>query len=273
MPRLVVFWATAVGYLGNLFLPARAGEVIRSAMLGRATGVSIAFILATAFTERIVDAVALVCISLIAMTSLTTLPGWMLAADKVLVVGAFGGLGAILLAPHLAPVLRRALAWLPLPAAARDSIQTVLEELLLGMRSLQHPGRAALFLGLTALIWTLDAIVIMVTASAFSLSIPFTQALLLLAALGLSSAAPSTPGYIGIYQFVAVTVLTPFGFSKDAALVLIIGFQGVSYAVVTVWATIGLWQLNRRWQRLSPPKATEPQESAVPCPPVDPATA
>jgi len=44
--------------------------------------------------------------------------------------------------------------------------------------------------------------------------ISFRIALLVLTALGLSSALPSTPGYVGIFQFVAVTVLAPFGIDR-----------------------------------------------------------
>jgi hypothetical protein len=43
---------------------------------------------------------------------------------------------------------------------------------------------------------------------------------------------------------VAVTVLAPFGFSRSEALAYIIAFQAVSYAVVIVWGSIGLWQLR-----------------------------
>jgi glycosyltransferase 2 family protein len=69
----------------------------------------------------------------------------------------------------------------------------------------------------------------------------------LIAALGLSSAAPSTPGYVGIYQFVAVTVLAPFGFARDEALAFILATQAVNvYAVVIVWGTLGLWSLGVR---------------------------
>ena len=39
--------------------------------------------------------------------------------------------------------------------------------------------------------------------------------------MGLASALPSTPGYVGIYQFVAVSVLTPFGFSRTDAIAYI----------------------------------------------------
>lgn len=274
---LVVFWATALGYLGNCYLPARAGEVIRSTMLGRTTAMGTSYVLATALVERIIDAVVLVCITLTAVTTLMNLPAWMLAAEKFMVAIAACGLFAILLAPHFAPALRRALPKVLLSAAIRGTVDRVLDDLLLGMRSLQHPGRALLFIELTALIWLLDAVVIQVTASAFSLSLSLTQALLLLAALGLSSAAPSTPGYIGIYQFVAVTVLVPLGYSKDAALALILGFQGVCYAVVTLWGTLGLWQLSRKEQRPEQPGLdadlpAQRQEAAAPFAATDAAT-
>jgi uncharacterized membrane protein YbhN (UPF0104 family) len=72
------------------------------------------------------------------------------------------------------------------------------------------------------------------------------QALLLLAALGLASAAPSTPGYVGIYQFVAVAVLQPFGFSQSEALAYVLVAQAAIYVVVLVWGVLGLWRLTAR---------------------------
>src|SRR5688572_22210955 len=58
IPPLHVYGATMVGYFGNDFLPARAGEVMRAVMLGRCTGLSSSFILGTILTERIIDTVA-----------------------------------------------------------------------------------------------------------------------------------------------------------------------------------------------------------------------
>jgi len=55
------------------------------------------------------------------------------------------------------------------------------------------------------------------------------MAMLLLTGLGLGSALPSTPGYVGIYQFVAVTVLAPMGIAKSAALAFIIMVQAYGY--------------------------------------------
>ena len=48
IPLLLGFWGVAVGYLGNNFLPARAGEVVRSAMVSRRTGLGTTYVLADA---------------------------------------------------------------------------------------------------------------------------------------------------------------------------------------------------------------------------------
>ena len=74
---------------------------------------------------------------------------------------------------------------------------------------------------------------------------PFSVAFLLLAGLGLGSALPSTPGYIGIYQFVAVRVLTPFGFSRTDAIAYILVAQALMYIVIGVWGALGLWRYRR----------------------------
>ena len=67
------FWATAAGYFGNNFLPARAGEVVRTMMISSSAGLSKMFVLTTALTERLADAITLVLISSVVL--LITRPG------------------------------------------------------------------------------------------------------------------------------------------------------------------------------------------------------
>jgi hypothetical protein len=70
----------------------------------------------------------------------------------------------------------------------------------------------------------------MAGAHALGLTLSFPMAILLLTGLGLGSALPSTPGYVGIYQFVAVTVLGPLGIPKSGALAFILMMQAYGYA-------------------------------------------
>jgi uncharacterized membrane protein YbhN (UPF0104 family) len=101
-----------------------------------------------------------------------------------------------------------------------------------------------MFVALTGLIWSLDVVFAVTIGHAFGLPLLAPQAMVLLAALGLASAVPSTPGYVGVYQFVAVTVLVPLGFSPDQALAQVIGLQAVVFGVEIVWGTLGLWWLS-----------------------------
>ena len=240
------FWGTAAGYLGNSFLPARAGEVIRSALVARKTGISMSYVLATALVERILDVGALVLISSGAVATLGAAPVWLVTTTRVMSALAVIGIVAFFVIPRIHPWLEQLLARLIPSRRLRDRLSGLLAEVVLGLRAVQSVRRASGFAGLTAVIWLTDSVSLIIVARAFALTLGLPQALLLLAALGLSSAAPSTPGYVGIYQFVAVTVLAPFGFSQAEALAFIVGLQAVTYAVVILWGLIGLWNLGVR---------------------------
>jgi uncharacterized protein (TIRG00374 family) len=241
-----LFWATVVGYLANNFLPARSGDVIRSVMISRVTPLSGSYAFATVVTERIMDVVALVLVSSVALMLLNhvPVPEWLITATRVMALLSVVSVLALFIAPRFEGLLKNLVAWLPLPGSLAARLMGFITGFLLGMRPLRNPGRAARFAALTVLIWLLDAVLAIAVAWAFDLTLRLPEAFLLLAALGLSSAVPSTPGYVGIYQFVAVTVLSLFEFLRHEALVYIIAFQAVSYLVVIVWGTVGLWRLT-----------------------------
>jgi uncharacterized protein (TIRG00374 family) len=240
----MMFWATSVGYLGNALLPARAGEVMRSMAIGRYAKMSKSYVFATAITERILDAVTLVLISLFALATLEGIPDWLNTASQVMGVLGVISIAGLFVAPRLEGFFRKILYMLPIPDGWKERLAQVMEGFLLGMKAFQHGGRAAMFAVLTVVIWLADAIIAMQVAQALDLSLTLAQSLLLLAALGLSSAAPSTPGYVGIYQFVAVSVLPPFGFTESEALAYIVLFQAVSYVTILFWGFIGLWRVR-----------------------------
>lgn len=245
LPVLTVFWATMTGYLGNAYLPARAGEVVRSVLIGQKGGISKTFSLATALTERVVDAVILVVVSAIALTTIGTLaPELMGALRGMAIVGAIGAVG-VFAAPRLSRPIQWIIARLPLSASLREKLAGVAGSFLTGAGALQHWGRLAQFLLYSAVIWSLDTLCGLIVAQAFGLSLNPAQVFILLSALGIASALPSTPGYVGVYQFVAVTVLVPFGLSEAQALAYILAYQvGVMYVVITLWGLIGLWKLR-----------------------------
>jgi uncharacterized protein (TIRG00374 family) len=243
------FWATSAGYLGNNFLPARAGELVRTFMISSRWGLNYAYVLATALSERVADAIALVVISALVLLTLPALPGWLANAAKPF--ATVGLIGALLIAvlPRMESFSRRLLERLPMPRPLQAKLVTLMEHGFRGIRAFHDGKRLTAFLFLTGVIWCIDATGIVVGGTALGLSIPVPLAFLLIAALGLASALPSTPGFVGIYQFVAVSVLTPFGFSRTQAIAFMLVSQATQYAVFGVFGAIGF--LNYRRIRMS----------------------
>jgi uncharacterized protein (TIRG00374 family) len=239
------FWATAAGYFGNNFLPARGGELVRTFMISSGSGLDGAYVLATALSERAADVVALVVISAVVLLTLPSPPGWLADAARPFAVLGLAGALAIAILPLLGSVARTAIERGPLPSAWRPKAIAMIDQGLRGVRAFHDARRLAGFVGLTAMIWLLDAVATLVTATALGLTIPLPVAFLLIAALGLSSALPSTPGYVGIYQFVAVMVLTPFGFSRTDAIAYILVAQALGYVVIGFWGSLGLFHYRR----------------------------
>jgi uncharacterized protein (TIRG00374 family) len=239
------FWATAAGYFGNNFLPARAGEFVRTVMISSRSAVSKTFVLTTALGERMADAIALVIISACVLALLPEKPAWLVQAMRVFaIVGTIGVIGIIAI-PKLERFWTYFVQRIPVPDKARERLLHFLTQILTGIRSFHDVGRVAGFLAMTIIIWFVDAVFTVLGGQALGLPIDLKMAFLLVAGLGLGSALPSTPGYVGIYQFVAVTLLVPFGLSRTGAIAYILFAQALIYVVVSFWGLIALVRFRR----------------------------
>ena len=239
-----VFWANMAGYLGNNFLPARAGEVIRSLLISSRSTLSKTYVLTTALGERLVDVIALVLAGALVLLGVDPKPRWMAGLSGTMAAIAGAGALAILVLPRGGSLLEGLLRRLPMPARVQAGLLRLAGEFLLGLRAFHDWGRLAGFALLTALVWSMDAVTVMIGGMGLALHISFPVAMLLLAGMGLASALPSTPGYVGVYQFVAVTVLVPFGISRGGALAYILVAQAVTYLVVLILGLPG-WYLSQ----------------------------
>jgi uncharacterized protein (TIRG00374 family) len=241
IPTVKVFWANMAGYLANNVLPARAGELIRAIYLGKENDISTSFALATGLVERIMDLITLVILGSISLTLSGIVSAQLQDALRLMTVIAIIGLGGILSAPYIG---EKILAWIsPLPStkpSVTEKIEGFLKQFLRGVEALHHPSRTGTFILFTCLIWIMDGIGMVILARSLHLYLTITQSFLLLAGLGLSSAIPSTPGYLGVYQFVAVIVLQPFGITNANALALIIFLQVINFLAVTFWGWISI---------------------------------
>ena len=82
LPVGTVFWATVAGYMGNSFLPARAGEVVRMFIISGQSELSKTYVLTTALTERLMDAIALVLCGSVVLLGVSPKPAWIEQASR-----------------------------------------------------------------------------------------------------------------------------------------------------------------------------------------------
>ena len=240
-----VFWANMAGYLGNNFLPARAGELIRTVLISNRSSLSKTYVLTTALSERLMDVIALVLGSSLVLMGVNPKPSWMQDLSRTMAMVAAAGAVAIMVLPHTGGLVENLLRRIPLPEGLRNRLLQLAGQILLGMRAFHNWGRFTGFVLLTVVIWMSDALGVIAGARALGLTVSFRVALLLLTGLGLGSALPSTPGYVGIYQFVAVTVLVPFGIGRDEALAYILVAQALASVVILAFGLPGLYKLQR----------------------------
>jgi glycosyltransferase 2 family protein len=247
LPISNVFWANMAGYLGNNILPARAGELVRAAYLAQKNNIGAPFALAVGLVERLMDLIALIVLGSFALASIGIVsPAFQNALNGVSILGLIG-LIAIFVLPNFGELIGRLIMTFPvLKEAHKIKLDHFLQQSLSGLRSLHSFKRIVQFTCLTGLIWLMDAIGTVLLAYILKIPLLLQQAFVLLAALGISSAIPSTPGYVGVYQFAAVTTLAPFGISKADALAYILISQILGYVVIGFWGLLSLWQFNKR---------------------------
>jgi uncharacterized membrane protein YbhN (UPF0104 family) len=166
------------------------------------------------------------------------------AAKPFAIAGALG-LVALAVLPYLERMFKALTKAVRLPANVESKLHHLIEHVLRGIKSFHNPSRLSGFLVLTGVIWFLDALTTIIGAKALSLNISFPNALLLIAGLGLGSALPSTPGYVGVWQFVAVNVLTPFGVTRTDAIAYILFYQALLYVVIGFWGVFALAKRGR----------------------------
>lgn len=222
----IAFVGETIGDLGNTFFPARAGEAARTLMVARRLNIGIPFVVGTAITERVGDAVFLSLIAFTMTLLVPQSPDWLIGAAIVFFIIGIVVLLNISFLGFFNKIITPWLQKLPIPKRLLDKIADVPKEISVGAQAfIGHPQRFAVYLALTVSIWLADAAAIVTLANSFGNRLSVPEAMIFVASLGLSSAVPSTPGYIGIFQFVAVSVLVPFGMNQTHAIALILVFQ------------------------------------------------
>ncbi len=267
VPFFPAFRATAAGFAANTVLPARAGEVLRPALLARERGLPFAALLASIVFERVLDALAQLTFLGIALAGPGAAGMGAFSSGRVRFVAAAVAASAILMA-LLAVVWRPATERLfdalfrVLPERFRPPARRIAHTFLDGFASLKTPRLAALVAGGSLAMWLVINVQIYCTMRAFGLELPLSAAYVVTTAAVLGLAVP-TPGGVGGYHAAVQFALTdifrvPVATATGVALIAhAVSFVPISIIGFALFAT-SPWR-REAWPDPGPP-AEKPQK-------------
>jgi uncharacterized protein (TIRG00374 family) len=118
----------------------------------------------------------------------------------------------------------------------------LMRSLLEGLGVLRSPADSLAVYGLSVLAWLCETGMYLLIAWGFGIAQPFSVFLLAAAFANLVTIAPSTPGYIGVFDAPIVYTLTTFGVDPNLATSYTLVLHAALYLPVTLVGFYFLWR-------------------------------
>jgi len=250
-PLLPLWHATAIGFMANNLLPARAGEFARAYVATRQLPVRFTTALASIGVERVFDGLVMLGLMAVAIAAPSFPAHALVGGRSFSAVAAAGALvfGTILVLALL--VVHRPAPWLAfferiaralLPTRAAERVMQGAEGIVAGLTVLKSPSRFAGVVLWSLVLWVKNAAAFAVCFRAFGLDVPLEAALLLQGIIGFGVAVPSTPGFIGVFEAATLLTLQLYGVDSSLAVSYALTYHVTTFIPITL---LGFWSLSR----------------------------
>jgi uncharacterized protein (TIRG00374 family) len=210
-----------VGVAINNIVPFRAGDIVRVMGFRDELGAPASFLIGTLLLERILDLSVLLLILLIGIPGLQDgqIPAmYWRAAELIAGVGA-AAWGALLFLPGLAHgfLIRLCQFLTSLAPKWRPAAEAHLREFLTALDIVRKPTQTARLVAMSVVVWVCEGGVFAAVANGLGYSGSPYGPWFALATGSLSTLIPSSPGYVGTFDFFTVSGLTAYGASQSLA--------------------------------------------------------
>jgi uncharacterized protein (TIRG00374 family) len=241
LTRLTATNIVVVGYAVNNLLPARAGELARSAMITERTGRPVAEALTVTLVERLLDGLAIV--GLLFLTAwLVPLPaGWMRTsawAAMALFAGALAGVVLLVAFPDVFRTLASRVG--ARFSGGNQRLVRFVTQVIAGVSALREARTAVRIAALSVAIWLLEAGMFLALLPALQLPASPAVAVLAMAVTNLGLLLPSTPGFIGPFHFFCMQTLVALGNLPAPAFAYAVLVHATFFVPITVWGVAAL---------------------------------
>jgi glycosyltransferase 2 family protein len=200
----------------NVLIPLRVGEVVRLYLM---RPISATRTLGSIAVEKILDLMTLLAFLLVLPFTIS-LPAWFKDSSQGFMLLALVLFGLTLL---LFFTKDKLLLWFSalfrfLPERWGARLQGFLRQALVSLEVFRTPWLWLRLSGWSFLVWGLGVFVNYFLFRAFALVLPFSAALFLLLVLQVGIVVPSIPGKLGVFQYLVILALAPFGVDRGLGL-------------------------------------------------------
>ena len=222
----------------NNTVPLRAGDVVRAFGFRTALRSPPLRVVGTLVVERILDLFVLLALFFAGLLGVAAgaVPPAFVSTGVLLGMACLGGILVLVFAPERLHAILRAV--LRSRRLARQSwaerAGALLQQLFDGLSILQSPGRAAQLLGLSLVAWTLEGAMFASVAWALHTEASPLGPWFALATGTLATLLPSSPGYVGTFDYFAMLGLVAYGASRTAAAAFALLVHLILWLPVTV---------------------------------------
>jgi uncharacterized membrane protein YbhN (UPF0104 family) len=222
----LAFWRIVlIGQTLNIAVPARAGELARVYLGAEAAARSKVHVAATIGMEKLLDAVTFLGLAA-AIPLVVAVPAWLTRARDLLGIATALALAAAFVIAIASDRVLAAVDRLPLPRGLSATWLRPAAEALQQLRSLRAIGTLSLQ---SVAIWAAALTPPLLLLRALHVDVPWTAAVVLLLVLQLGTAPPSTPGKVGVFEYLCILGLAPFGVERDEAVAFGLLLHAVAY--------------------------------------------
>jgi uncharacterized protein (TIRG00374 family) len=238
-----LFSSVMIGFMANNVLPARLGEFVRAYSLGTKENISKSASFATIVVERLFDGFSILFI-LWATLLLFPFPDWVKKGSNLFLVTNVGMLALLIFLEVKTDSTVKFFQYILrfLPQKLRTRAEEILLKFISGLKVFRDPSSLIWILSWSILIWVVTGISNYFIFLAFDLHPPIQASFILLVIVCLGVMLPSSPGFVGTFQFFSIVALARFGYGKNIALPFSIVLHACQYFPVTL---LGLYYLKK----------------------------
>jgi hypothetical protein len=238
--------ATNIGFMANMVLPLRIGEVIRPVLVSRREGLPLSGVLASVLLERIFDMFTILLLfgvsaSIVPVSDQVRQWGWMLMG-LAMAVGMT--IALIRWQEELALGIARRVTDL-LPAKVGPGLYGFIAGFVQALEMLDSWSAFLRAFAWSLFLWAVIASVYTFAFFSFHMDVPpLIGSLVLTAVVAIAVSVPSAPGYIGAFQLGCVLGLAIFGIAESEAIAYSIVVHLTQFVSVIGAGLYSLWKEN-----------------------------